>query len=100
QSHDDDANTPLEDTLGAFDDLVKAGKVRAIGASNFTAPRLAEIAGIAAEALGWDAQRQREELHACATALRERHGVRLQTAAPAADSPLDASLMASKPVLT
>ena len=61
---------------------------------------LAEIAGIAAEALGWDAQRQREELHACATALRERHGVRLQTTAPAADSALDASLMASKPILT
>ena len=40
QSHDDDANTPLEDTLGAFDRLIKAGKVRAIGASNFTAPRL------------------------------------------------------------
>lgn len=41
QSHDDDASTPLEDTLGAFDDLIKAGKVRAIGASNFTAKRLA-----------------------------------------------------------
>ena len=36
QSHDDDANTPLEDTLGAFDDLVKAGKVRAIGAVSYT----------------------------------------------------------------
>lgn len=42
QSHDDDANTPMADTLGAFDDLVKAGKVRAIGASNFTATRLQE----------------------------------------------------------
>ena len=40
QSHDDDAATPLEDTLGAFTDLVKAGKVRAIGASNYTAARL------------------------------------------------------------
>ena len=40
QSHDDDANTPLEDTLGAFNDLIKAGKVRAIGASNFSAKRL------------------------------------------------------------
>jgi aryl-alcohol dehydrogenase-like predicted oxidoreductase len=40
QSHDDDASTPLEDTLGAFTDLIKAGKVRAIGASNFTAARL------------------------------------------------------------
>ena len=42
QSHDDDANTPQEESLGAFAELIKAGKVRAIGASNFTAPRLAE----------------------------------------------------------
>ena len=42
QSHDDDPMTPLADTLGAYADLIKAGKLRAIGASNFTAPRLAE----------------------------------------------------------
>jgi len=42
QSHDDDADTPLADSLGAFSKLIKAGKVRAIGASNYTAPRLAE----------------------------------------------------------
>jgi aryl-alcohol dehydrogenase-like predicted oxidoreductase len=42
QSHDDDTHTPLEETLGAFADLIKAGKVRAIGASNFSATRLAE----------------------------------------------------------
>ncbi|MDM0045764.1 aldo/keto reductase [Variovorax dokdonensis] len=42
QSHDDDAETPLEETLGAFSDLIRAGKVRAIGASNYTAPRLAQ----------------------------------------------------------
>ena len=42
QSHDDDADTPLEDTLGAFADLIQAGKVRAIGASNYSAPRLAQ----------------------------------------------------------
>jgi aryl-alcohol dehydrogenase-like predicted oxidoreductase len=42
QSHDDDAATPLEETMGAFADLIKAGKVRAVGASNYTAPRLAE----------------------------------------------------------
>ena len=42
QSHDDDAATPLEDTLAAYADLIQAGKVRAIGASNFTAARLAE----------------------------------------------------------
>ena len=41
QSHDDDAATPLEETLTAFADLIKEGKVRAIGASNYTGPRLA-----------------------------------------------------------
>src|SRR5436190_16915206 len=42
QSHQDDQTTPLPDTLGTFGDLIKAGKVRAIGASNYTAPRLEE----------------------------------------------------------
>ena len=42
QSHDDDPNTPLADTLGAYADLIRAGKVRAVGASNFTAARLSE----------------------------------------------------------
>lgn len=51
QSHDDDANTPLEETLGAFDELIKEGKVRAIGASNYTAPRLAEALDVS-ERLG------------------------------------------------
>ena len=41
QSHDDDAATPLEETLGAYAALIKEGKVRAIGASNYTADRLA-----------------------------------------------------------
>lgn len=40
QSHDDDRDTPLEETLAAFDALIKAGKVRAIGASNYQADRL------------------------------------------------------------
>jgi aryl-alcohol dehydrogenase-like predicted oxidoreductase len=40
QSHDDDANTPLEDTLQTFGELIKEGKVRAIGASNYGADRL------------------------------------------------------------
>jgi len=39
QSHTDDVATPLEDTLGAYDGLIKAGKVRAIGASNYSAER-------------------------------------------------------------
>ena len=42
QSHDDDTKTPLEETLAAYAELIKEGKVRAIGASNYTAPRLAE----------------------------------------------------------
>lgn len=40
QSHDDDADTPLEETLGTFADLIREGKVRAIGASNYSAARL------------------------------------------------------------
>lgn len=42
QAHTDDEQVPMADTLGAFADLMRAGKVRAIGASNFQAPRLAE----------------------------------------------------------
>jgi aryl-alcohol dehydrogenase-like predicted oxidoreductase len=42
QSHEDDANTPLEETLETFDNLIKQGKVRAIGASNYTAARFRE----------------------------------------------------------
>jgi aryl-alcohol dehydrogenase-like predicted oxidoreductase len=42
QSHYDDPNTPIEETLEAYDQLIKEGKVRAIGASNFTADRLME----------------------------------------------------------
>lgn len=42
QAHADDPDTPLEETLTAFAELIEAGKVRAIGASNFSAPRLAE----------------------------------------------------------
>lgn len=42
QSHKDDPDTPLEETLGAFSELIKEGKVRAIGASNYSAERLAE----------------------------------------------------------
>jgi len=42
QSHEDDTQTPLEETLEAFGQLIQDGKVRAIGASNFSAKRLAE----------------------------------------------------------
>jgi aryl-alcohol dehydrogenase-like predicted oxidoreductase len=42
QSHRDDPATPQQETLEAYAKLIEQGKVRAIGASNFTAPRLAE----------------------------------------------------------
>lgn len=42
QTHIDDPDTPVEETLEALDALVKAGKVRAIGASQYDAPRLRE----------------------------------------------------------
>ena len=51
-AHADDESTPLEETLKAFDKLVKAGKVRAIGASNYSAARLNEALDIS-EANGW-----------------------------------------------
>jgi len=41
QSHTDDAETPFEETLGAYEELIQQGKVRAIGASNYKADRLA-----------------------------------------------------------
>ena len=40
QAHWDDRDTPLEETLRAFDDLVRQGKVRYLGASNYVAWRL------------------------------------------------------------
>ncbi len=49
QSHRDDEATPLEETLGAYAELIKAGKVRAIGASNYRAARLQEALNISRE---------------------------------------------------
>jgi aryl-alcohol dehydrogenase-like predicted oxidoreductase len=48
QSHRDDAATPIEETLEAYQQLIKAGKVRAIGASNFTPARLEESLKVSA----------------------------------------------------
>ncbi|MEO6523217.1 MAG: aldo/keto reductase [Mucilaginibacter sp.] len=42
QSHDDDKDTPLLESLETFSDLIKQGKVRAIGASNYNGARLKE----------------------------------------------------------
>lgn len=47
-AHQDDKATPLADQLGAFDTLVKAGKVRAIAASNYSAERLTEALDVSA----------------------------------------------------
>ncbi len=49
QSHQDDLETPLGETLAAYESLLKAGKVRAIGASNYTAARLKESLEVSAE---------------------------------------------------
>jgi len=47
-AHQDDANVPLADALGAFARLIEAGKVRCIGASNYGAARLKEAVDTAA----------------------------------------------------
>ena len=49
QSHRDDPDTPIEETLSAYADLIRQGKVREIGASNFSAARLAESLRISTE---------------------------------------------------
>ena len=46
-AHQDDPDTPIEETINAFDSLIKAGKVRYIAASNFTPDRLQESLDIA-----------------------------------------------------
>ncbi|HXG99850.1 MAG TPA: aldo/keto reductase [Sphingomicrobium sp.] len=43
--HTDDAKVPLADSLGAFDALLRAGKIRGVGLSNFTAERVEEALG-------------------------------------------------------
>lgn len=49
QSHIDDQSTPLLETLQAYDRLIKAGKVRVIGASNYSASRLEEALSTSAK---------------------------------------------------
>jgi aryl-alcohol dehydrogenase-like predicted oxidoreductase len=46
-AHKDDPDVPLDEVLGAFGELIDAGKVRAIGASNYSAARLGEALRIA-----------------------------------------------------
>ena len=47
QSHKDDPSVPLDETLGAYQQLIEQGKVRAIGASNYTGARLTEAIELA-----------------------------------------------------
>jgi aryl-alcohol dehydrogenase-like predicted oxidoreductase len=49
QSHEDDKDTPLLETLETFTDLIKQGKVRAIGASNYSSNRLREALYVSKE---------------------------------------------------
>ncbi|HEY9788657.1 MAG TPA: aldo/keto reductase [Candidatus Obscuribacterales bacterium] len=49
QAHIDDAKTPIEETLDAFSQLVKQGKVRALGASSYSRERLAQSLKISEE---------------------------------------------------
>jgi aryl-alcohol dehydrogenase-like predicted oxidoreductase len=48
-AHKDDPDVPLDEVLGAFGELIDAGTVRAIGASNYSAERLAEALRVSAE---------------------------------------------------
>lgn len=69
-AHVDDPDTPLEETMHAFDRLVQAGKVRAIGASNLRGWRIAE-ANLLSQLKGWSPYVAIEQRY---TYLRPRHG--------------------------
>jgi aryl-alcohol dehydrogenase-like predicted oxidoreductase len=69
-AHRDDPETPLKETMEAFDRLIRAGKVRAIGASNISVWRIAE-ANVVAAANGWACYSAVEQRHSY---LRPRHG--------------------------
>jgi aryl-alcohol dehydrogenase-like predicted oxidoreductase len=72
-SHIEDRSVPFEETLGAFDELARAGKVRAIGASNMPAWRLERARNVSA-ARGWIPYTYVQQRH---TYLRPRPGTRL-----------------------
>ncbi|MGA9888913.1 MAG: aldo/keto reductase [Candidatus Acidiferrales bacterium] len=69
-SHRDDRETRLEETMKAFDRLIHAGKIRAIGASNLPVWRIAQANAIA-RANGWNQYLAVEQRY---TYLRPRHG--------------------------
>jgi aryl-alcohol dehydrogenase-like predicted oxidoreductase len=62
QSHEDDPEAPLEETLEAFAQLIRQGKVRAIGASNYTAERLSMALQVA-EQSGYSAYQSLQPLY-------------------------------------
>jgi aryl-alcohol dehydrogenase-like predicted oxidoreductase len=69
-AHRDDAATPLEETMQAFDRLIRTGKVRAIGASNLKVWRISE-ANTVSQTHGWPQYCAIEQRH---TYFRPRHG--------------------------
>lgn len=69
-AHRDDPATPLEETMEAFDRLIRAGKVRAIGASNLKGWRIAE-ANTVSRTSGWAQYSVIQQRH---TYFRPRHG--------------------------
>jgi aryl-alcohol dehydrogenase-like predicted oxidoreductase len=69
-AHRDDRETPLEETMEAFDRLIRKGKVRAIGASNLAIWRIAQANAIA-QANGWSRYSVVEQRY---TYLRPRYG--------------------------
>jgi aryl-alcohol dehydrogenase-like predicted oxidoreductase len=69
-AHRDDFDTPLEETMAAFDRLIKAGKIRMIGASNLSVWRIAEANSVS-KANGWSEYSVVEQRY---TYLRPRHG--------------------------
>ena len=62
QAHEDDPDTPLEETMEAFAQLIRQGKVRAVGASNYNAQRLS-LALQAAERNGYPAYQSLQPLY-------------------------------------
>ena len=69
-AHRDEPDTPLAETMEAFDKLIKAGKIRAIGASNLNGWRIAE-ANAVSRANDWAEFSVIQQRH---TYLRPRHG--------------------------